>query len=605
MTENQMNRNMIKCDGRIRAVLAVVGGLAIAACDNRDLLEEKSRLEVRLGESEDQIRELNKRIDTVLGDLSEAEKELSRAREAAEALEEAKAESEAKGREIDELKEALEALRQEFDGYREKYSERKRSELRGRRLERLELADGAVHLNVTVREISEDAMSVIAETGILRVEASQLADPRQFGMEKIESAGAGEAVAGSTESDGGWRPRSVDDVAECALLVWMDVDRDGDPDAAGSAFFVNEMGKTYIYTNMHNLAEVPAFELEDVHGTRYPMSCIVGVEAVRAPFGTLKDKRGGDLLRLQFHQYREKALRIDPSVRQAKDWVGRQIIVCGNTGGRGAITRLPGVVTDVTEGGVMEHTAATEGGNSGSPIVDAETLEVVGILTWGITLPGPLEFIWKQIPITERRGTKYGALLAGATFEKTSFQGIRRNYERLLTLKQYIHVLGVLETIEPSHEGLFRNPDARVLGGEYTVREILKETSNTRMTQALVALHRKLESRKDKGTKFSNIDVMKFYLGAMRSAHESVVSYRKMIESNADWLYYYKALRDHLMLCEVSRAYERELARLMQWYSRNLAVGAKTPVAERVRLPQFSAGLAGLGLAAREATSAD
>ena len=253
---------------------------------------------------------------------------------------------------------------------------------------------------------------------------------------------------------------------------------------SGSAFLVNQNGRTYIYSNVHNFDGTKEFHFEFMSGKKILRRDCERVEVADSKYGlyaNINDSRfgwGGDVIRIRLKRFQEKALTIDKTILN-NTFIGKNIVVTGNTGGRGAITKLEGLITRTSDYDIIHHNAATESGNSGSPILDLQTKKVIGILTWGgfDPLSNPMDIVWSKKPITERDGINSGASLARIKFKTYSFDSTYKDRLLFNRLKKEVRVLGLLDTIYPTKTGLYFDLNRRIMG-DYTVKDIVIESPN-------------------------------------------------------------------------------------------------------------------------------
>jgi S1-C subfamily serine protease len=256
----------------------------------------------------------------------------------------------------------------------------------GDEIEVLETKSGRKYEQVKVRGILPNGLKIMHSSGTATLPASELpqyehlfagADPEPVTVEP----------KAPVTSNPAWMPKSNSDVVDCSLFVKVKkgISTDGSIISwNGSAFLCNHGSTTYIYSNAHNFDGAIELTIEDKYGNKY--EDFVSIESAADGQAHRKETgQGGDVVRIRLEKYREKALTLDrePLTKHA---INRKILVTGNTGGRGVITELQGVVTEIGEVNIIKHDTATEGGNSGSPIVDLETYKVIGIQTWGVPL---------------------------------------------------------------------------------------------------------------------------------------------------------------------------------------------------------------------------
>ncbi|MDP3851326.1 MAG: hypothetical protein Q8Q59_12535 [Luteolibacter sp.] len=232
----------------------------------------------------------------------------------------------------------------------------------GDEIAELKTKSGRVYQSVVVREVLPTGLRIKHADGTGTIPSAQLPQyANAFASVQLPETVLPQPTALAKEADPmtAWKPTSVDDVMDCALLVKIieKVDKEENVSGGGgSGFLVNHGKYTYIYSNVHNFDGTLKFEIIDRHGTRY--TDFVSVEVAADGYGYFEENKwGGDILRIRLRQYRQKALTIDPEVLTTSNSQSRKIVVTGNTRGEGVITRLEGVITTVDQYGVIHHNA--------------------------------------------------------------------------------------------------------------------------------------------------------------------------------------------------------------------------------------------------------
>jgi hypothetical protein len=475
---------------------------------------------------------------------------------------------------------------------------------KGDEIERLTIKSGRVYEGVVIREVLPLSLRIIHKDGAANIPASEL--PQYAQMFSVVEEPATQITLPTEphtndEQVEQWTPSSVEDVMDCSLIVNIteSVNEKGNAVAgAGSAFLVNHGKATYIYSNVHNFDGTRKFEIIDRHGNRY--TDFVSVEAAADGYGFYNEKKwGGDILRIRLSKYRTKALTIDPEVLTAANGNGRTIVVTGNTQGRGVITRLEGIIKDVDHHGILHHTAATEGGNSGSPIVELGSFKVLGILTWGmLDTRKPMHRIWLEDnpnPST-RISTASGAGLAGVKYVACSFDKLYTQRVMLNDLKKLARLMGLMDTLVPAKEGLFLDNNA-IVQGDYNVEKIFKESGNNPILHQLVDLSNFLKKRSESNVGISNKDMLKIYISSYEECLKLIRSQREKSLVTKDLTFYMKCILKNTRALDICLAYEDAIEKSIDGYDRMRGIGGGAlPLANRFRLPSYSSGLSSLGI---------
>jgi hypothetical protein len=382
-----------------------------------------------------------------------------------------------------------------------------------------------------------------------------------------------------------WRPTSLEEVADCALII--ENIQNGEAVGAGTGFLAWDGNETVVYTNVHVVEGAESLVIRSQSGEK--VGDLVSYEVAGDPFGYFKDPiggiaKGGDAVRIRLRQARAKALTL-ASARTIPS--GFRVGITGNTGGESVITKLEGSVTSTTATS-LEYDAATEPGNSGSPVVSLDTYEVVGLHTWGlgIGVDAILDYLWEEEGGEGNRPQfKFGARLdSGARWTSTSLEDLKAQKARNEDLKSRIRLLCLLDLVEPRSDGIL--PDyERNLRGSYTVRRILEENADIPVIDRLIRLDRQIKGADD-GIRMSNMDLLKTYRQAMGDVLQMIGHERKALGDDSRPYFYVMDLRSS-RIAEISLIYEQKLGDVCAWYDQKLTVGGKIELTGRPRLPSL------------------
>ena len=403
---------------------------------------------------------------------------------------------------------------------------------------------------------------------------------------KTPAMGLGANDAVPQQPSSGWNPESIDDVASCSLIIKTSFE--GETLGAGTGFIVKEQGGTFVYTNAHVLEGADAFTMVTSEGEE--IGPVTSMEIAGAPFGYFEDPfggvSGGDAIRMRLANPRDRALTIN---YRAPVNEGTKVAITGNTKGEGVITRLEGEVTKVTDR-ALHYDVETHGGNSGSPVVDLESFQVVGIHTWGLSrvLDQLLDYIWDGDggDAEDRPQFRFGARFrSDCEWQPTSLAELVSQEARNEELKSRIRLLCLLDLAEPSSDGIFPRYEEN-LRGSYTVRAILEENASNPVLARLIRLDRSLKGSDD-GIRVSNVDLMKLYHEGMVDTLQLIGQERANLGDSRRPYYYVMDLRQS-RIAEICLIYEKKLAEVCAWYGQKLRVGGKITLAGRPRLPDLN-----------------
>lgn len=395
-----------------------------------------------------------------------------------------------------------------------------------------------------------------------------------------------------------WVPASVADAVDCSLFVDVKKGITGEGlegSWSGSAFLCNVDGVSYIYSNAHNFDGAKEFRIFDKQDREYANFLSVEIAADGQAFWREKGW-GGDVVRFRLPEFQEKALTLNP-IPANDSIIGRKILITGNTKGRGEITELEGLVTEIKPDRIIFHNAETQAGNSGSPIIDLESFTVIGILTWGMyDDENPMSALWSKQPPEERVGINKGAGLAGLRFVPVTLETLYRQRVVMNELKRNTRLLGLLDTLVPTKGGLFVDRTKIVMGG-YSVDDLLSESSDHVVVKELTALDEFLSTKAESNIGISNHEVLKRYRETYSRAVAAVSDHRQAIENSNSVTFFMKCSLERSKVLKISTVYEAVLMNSEAWYARQLGTsGDAIPLGDRIRLPRMESGLEGLGI---------
>ena len=141
--------------------------------------------------------------------------------------------------------------------------------------------------------------------------------------------------------------------------------------ADGTGFFATIQGKTFVVTNLHVLEDNLPCVIETLDGGTVVWDEIFGAIAHDLAIISVSETFAVPA-----------ALRVSENV-VADCELGTQLLIVGNSKGRGALLESVGEVVGLGPR-VVEHTCATFGGNSGSPMIETRNWTVLGLHTLAI-----------------------------------------------------------------------------------------------------------------------------------------------------------------------------------------------------------------------------
>ena len=419
-------------------------------------------------------------------------------------------------------------------------------------------------------------------------------------------AGAGVSTAqsgtGKSVTYEAWEPGSAIEAANACLIVYQRSWFDTEEHSVGSAFLCNVNGVSYIYTNIHVINGARTLRFADRNGIQY--KDVVSAEVAARPWGlSIRDdgtpRGGGDLVRFRLKEYRPRGLTLADSSIEPK--ISDQVFVIGNRGGEGEVVVSKGSITKHEEG-IFTHNAPSEGGNSGSPVILADSMKVIGIETWGPQEIDPIAAIWQDgILVEEGGGIGYAAsLLVRPRYVELSVSDLLRFGRDLEEFKYSIRVLSLLDVLNPTVDGIFTSPSDMV-GPDASVQELVsavllwytirdkfdKAGRHSAPIRHLIQLHEELRKNRESKIRISLADVFKAYHSALRLALTDFKGRKEYLETRPK-PYFYDCHYGHFKTFRVAEIYEDVLEEAGAWYKAQISVGAKNVLGDRPRLPTFN-----------------
>ncbi len=202
-------------------------------------------------------------------------------------------------------------------------------------------------------------------------------------------------------------------------------------DGRGSGFIARMNGKTYVFSNQHNLLGATQPRLRAMNGHYLNPSAF-------------EFCRTRDLVRLEIPEGEFAELAV-LELSDSTPNIGQEISVYGNSAGGGVATELLGDVVGVGPSNI-EIDADIVSGNSGSPILDASG-KVLGVATY-ITLErkfdknDPRAKIFKGTRFNDAR--RYGVRIPANGWVQTSVKDYLRQTYVVVDMQSYLEALYIL-----------------------------------------------------------------------------------------------------------------------------------------------------------------
>lgn len=392
-----------------------------------------------------------------------------------------------------DLKEELEKLRKENERLQREATAKVRTKAIGEETAELMANNGKVYRKVRIKSVDDYGVSITHEAGTatLRSGTAPADWVKRFGLIDEPVFAPENAVASadlmmtrepvvtpatpSAESPAQPKISSADSDAMMRAKFDGIMLVDGSESAA-SAFLAESEGEVYLYTAAHVLTGVQKLVVKNSSG------------ATITNFGACQIATDCDLARIKVDAKPGLALKIGPPGMAG---VGKEIRAVGNSAGSGVLTVLSGKVTGlgVTE---LEVSATVIQGNSGGPVMSADTGEVFGVVCRG---EAGREDIWSsgtEFAEVRRFASRIDRPIKWRTVALDSLQG---EDQRLTTFDSRTRLMFALAALEPGPSGLRLDVQAGDGKGP-TILSIFTQHRNIPPIQKLIAMNVELDGRK-------------------------------------------------------------------------------------------------------------
>jgi S1-C subfamily serine protease len=278
-----------------------------------------------------------------------------------------------------------------------------------------------------------------------------------------------------------WKPKSLADVAKCVLIIKGD-------NGTGTGFLCNNDGSTYIYTNAHVISGNTTIQIVNRDGVF--LNDIAYFELSEKPYGGLREFSSGDLARIRLRDYREEALELSEIGSSVAE--GSSIAAIGNSDGANVVVTLDGEITGVGPD-VLEISSEIVPGNSGGPVVDAESFQVLGVATF---LKKGSESIWAKD--TRFEAVRRFALRTDKEigWKRTKIFDFLKECYVIDKLERDVRLISLINLLDFKADGIYYDRDLGV-EGEYLVGDIISENEGHPLVKNLLELNSVLKANSE------------------------------------------------------------------------------------------------------------
>ena len=466
----------------------IIACTGMVSCnDGSKKAAEEARLQ--LSDKEVEIENLKSEIGKLKTEVEAGKKAGEKAGATLKELEKAREENET-------LKGEAEDLRKENEKLKDEVTAKIRHRAIGEKHERIAAPNGKVYRQVVIRKVEDGGVSFAHEGGASTLDENNApaawVTRFRLGVRKPEPpppGDAGEAAVAATPPKTGGKP-DKHAVVRSKLPGVLFIEGET---SKGSAFIATRDGSTWLYTAAHVLTQGKGLTVKNSDG------------ASLTEFGKCEIAEDCDLARIEVSVKPGLALSV---VQPRGAAVGQEIVAVGNSGGSDVLTLLNGKITALGPKEV-EVSASVIGGNSGGPVMLAETAEVVGVVC---RAEAAREDVWSA-------GTDFSKVRRFATridrevpWRAASLESLRTENQRISTFDSRTRLVFAMAALEPGQNGL--RLDMQIGGGKGpTIMSIFMEHKNVAPVQRLIQMNRQLA---EKQFRSSERDLKKRFAGFYR-----------------------------------------------------------------------------------------
>lgn len=262
----------------------------------------------------------------------------------------------------------------------------------------------------------------------------------------------------------------------------------------GTGFVVATEGKKFLYTAAHVFSGNSKFTIRNAAGTEFKK------------FGDLQAAEGADLIRLEMLD--DPADFLTLAAPDAELAINTEIAALGNGGGKGVISVELGKILG-TSGNTLEVDAQIIQGNSGGPVVERASGNVVGEVTH---LTDARKDVWSE-------GTRQGDVRRFACRLNKEWKWMTQKTgayvadgKTLAEFDDYTRLCFAIAQLKPLESGMRLTTQ---VGGDMTAAAIFEQNKNSDIVKSLITMNNELAARK---TSLSDAELIKKFRSLLGQA---------------------------------------------------------------------------------------
>jgi len=463
---------------------------------NRTSSADMAAAELKLSDKEVQIEDLKSEVEKLKAAAEDTRKDEKKADATLQELKDARRENET-------LKDEAEDLRKEIEKLKDQVTAKIRSRAIGEKHERIAAPNGKTYLQVVIRKVDDEGVSIAHEGGFstLNEDTAPATWVERFrlGTRKPEPPPPGDtgeeeaavaATAGSSPpaKKGGKEDKYAAVRAKLPGVLFIEGEK-----SKGSGFLAARDGSLWLYTAAHVLTGGKDLTMRNSDGAKL------------AGLGKCEIAEDCDLARIEVSVKPELALSV---VKPRGIQVGQNIVAVGNSGGSGVLPLLNGQINALGPKEI-EVTAGVIEGNSGGPVMLAETGEVIGVVCRAEVGRTDVWSADTNFSKVRRFATRIDRQVP---WRATSLESLQTENQRIATFDSRTRLVFAMAALEPGQNGL--RLDMQIGGGKgQTIMAIFMQHRNLAPVQRLIQMNKQLS---EKALRSSDRDLRKRFAGFYR-----------------------------------------------------------------------------------------
>jgi hypothetical protein len=258
------------------------------------------------------------------------------------------------------------------------------------------------------------------------------------------------------------------------------------------------------------------------------------------------------------------------------------VVTLGDNDGDKQLETLEGEVLS-SNGKVVTTTCATRPGCSGGALLDADSLEVIGLHTWGIPADvKAVDMAWSKDQDDLEDKLAGASILHEAGWADVAVGDFVRGHRRLIEYVDTLKVLLLIYSTTPTKSGFDLGYDDPFAAG-LTHRQAFEALKGSQILRPVADLNEKLGRTSGTNIGVNNMEVVKTYAKAIQAIRAAYAEESKRILRNTPP--YFRIMLENRGLIKLGAECHQNLATAQKWFNSKASVGGKMPVGRWIPLP--------------------